>query len=57
MPKRAAAERTVALFSIIYTARSQARSSIFVRTYTTPHSLVLNVYEFGEEEMYSNSES
>ena len=45
MPNCVAAERTVARFSMMYTARSQARSSIFVYKYTTPHSLVVNVYE------------
>ncbi len=45
IPNREAAERTVALCSIRNTATSQARSSIFVRTYTTPHTLVVNVYE------------
>ena len=44
MPNWAAAARTVDLFSMIYTARSQARCSIFVCTYTTPHTLVFHVY-------------
>lgn len=51
MPNRAAAARTVDLFSMIYTARSQARCSIFVCTYTTPHTLVFHVYERGREDM------
>ncbi len=37
-PNLAAAARTVALFSRIYTARSQALSSILVRTHTTPRT-------------------
>ena len=45
MPNSVAAERTVARLSMMYAARSQARSSIFVYKYTTPHTLVLNVYE------------
>lgn len=45
MPNSVAAERTVARLSMMYAARSQARSSIFVYKYTTPHSLVLNLYE------------
>lgn len=45
MPNSVAAERTVARLSMMYAAKSQARSSIFVYKYTTPHTLVLNVYE------------
>ena len=52
MPNCVAAERTVARFSMMYTARSQARSSIFVYKYTTPHSLVVNVYEQGAGDMF-----
>ena len=52
MPNCVAAERTVARFSMMYTARSQARSSIFVYKYTTPHSLVVNVYERGARYMF-----
>ena len=35
-PKRSAAARTVALFRMIYSASSQARSSMLVRNHTTP---------------------
>lgn len=52
MPNCVAAERTVARFSMMYTARSQARSSIFVYKYTTPHSLVFNVYEREAGDMF-----
>ena len=52
MPNCVAAERTVARFSMMYTARSQARSSIFVYKYTTPHSLVFNVYEWEAGDMF-----
>ena len=45
MPNSVAAERTVARLSMMYAAKSQARSSIFVYKYTTPHTLVLNLYE------------
>ena len=54
MPNCVAAERTVARFSMMYTARSQARSSIFVYKYTTPHSLVVNVYERGARYMFGS---
>ena len=52
MPNCVAAERTVARFSMMYTARSQARSSIFVYKYTTPHSLVVHVYEREAGDMF-----
>ena len=52
MPNCVAAERTVARFSMMYTARSEARSSIFVYKYTTPHSLVFNVYEREAGDMF-----
>ena len=51
MPKCFAAVRTVALFSIMNTARSQARCSIFVYKCTTPLASVVNVYERGRGDM------
>ena len=44
IPKRLAAERTVARLSMMNTARSQARCSIFVYICTTPHAFVFDVY-------------
>lgn len=44
-PNCLAAARTVALFSIMYTARSRERSSMFVYIYTTPYTCVVHVYE------------
>lgn len=45
MPSSVAAERTAARLLMMYAARSQIRSSIFVYKSTTPHTLVFNVYE------------
>ena len=46
-----AAALTVALFSMMYSARSQARSSILVYTCTTPQTHIVNIYDGGAELM------
>ena len=47
-----AAALTVALFSIMYSARSQARSSILVYTCTTPQTHIVNIYDGDEYSEY-----
>ena len=46
-----AAALTVDLFSIMYSASSQARSSIFVYTCTTPKTHIVHVYDRPSELM------